>query len=146
MAVTKTMGYQFLKEEADGEHDLTGAISLKIVLMTPAFAFNPATHSQYSDISASEIATGYGYTQKTKELENITNVETASGSTVGCDNVTWTASAGAIATTGSACIINDTHGNDTVICCIDFGADYSTTDGTLLQIDFTNGIFSKSNA
>ena len=33
----------------------------------------------------------------------------------------------------------------TVICCIDFGADYSTTTGTLFQIDFTNGLFSKSS-
>jgi hypothetical protein len=145
MAVVRTMGYQFMTEEADKGHDLA-ADSLIICLMNTAFAFNPATHSTYADISASEIATGFGYTQKTKELANVAVTETATGCTVSCDSPSWTAAAGDFPAVGSAVVINDTHGNDTVILCIDFGADYTTTDGTIFQIDFTNGLFTKANS
>jgi len=145
MAVVRTMGNQFLEEEANGEHDLPSD-SLIIVLMTAAFTFDPETHSTYADISASEIAAGNGYLAKTKVLTTVAVTETATGCTVSCDSPTWTATGGAIPTTGSACVINDTHGNDTVICCIDYGEDYATAEDTLFQIDFSNGLFTKATS
>ena len=145
MAVTRTMGYQFLTEEALGEHDLNATDTILICLMKTTFTFNPATHSTYADISADEIATGYGYTQKTKVLTTGVT-ETATGATVSSNNPSWTASGGDLPAVGSAIVINDSHTNDTVICCIDFGADYTTADGTVFQIDFTNGLFTKANS
>lgn len=149
MAVTKTMGYQFMTEEAEGSHYLEDD-DLAIILMTAAFAFNPATHSTYADVAADEIAEGYGYIQGdqagAKLLTSVAVTETANGATVSCDNVTWTASGGSIAEAGSAIVYNKTHENATVICCIDFGADYTTTIGTPLQINFSNGLFTKGNS
>jgi len=36
--------------------------SFKIALMNTSFAFNPATHANWADVSANEIASGNGYT------------------------------------------------------------------------------------
>jgi hypothetical protein len=140
MAITNTIGNQFNEEFSKGEHDLTSD-SLKAILLDTSFTgFVAATHLTYSDISANEIATGYGYTQKTKELSTVTLDQAAGVMTLNADNLTWTADSGNIEAASACAIINDTHGNDTVICCIEFGANYQATDGTALSIDLSNGV------
>ncbi len=140
MAITCKIGNQFNEEHSKGEHDLVSD-SLKAILLDTSFgSFDPTTHLTYSDISTNEIATGYGYTQKTKELSTVSLDQAAGVMTLNADNLTWTASGGAIETTKACAIINDTHGNDTVVCCIEFGANYATADGTSLVINLSNGI------
>lgn len=56
------------------------------------------------------------------------------------DNLSWTASGDAIETCKACAIINDTHANDTVICCIEFGANYATAADTSLAINLANGL------
>ena len=141
MAVVETYSLQFLLEVVRKEHDLEDD-TLKIMLMTSAFAFNEATHADFDDVSASQIAPGNGYTD---DGDTIANVVASIGSgqvDIDCDSVTWTASGGAIATTGSAIIYNDSHASKTVIKCIDFGADYDTAVGKLFQINFSAGMAS----
>lgn len=116
--------------------------SLKAILMDTTFAFDPDTHGTYADISAHEIATGFGYTQKTKELANVAVAyDNATNKTlITADNLTWTASGGSIPAVGAMCIIDDDDASDTVVLCIDFGADYTTASGTIFQVNFTNGV------
>ena len=141
MAVVETYSLQFLLEVIRKEHDLEDD-TLKIILMTSAFAFDPATHADYGDVSASEIANGYGYTTGGETLANLAASIGTGQVDLDCDSVTWTADAGAIPTTGSAIIYNNTHATKTVIKCIDFGEDYDTAEGKLFQINFSAGMAS----
>jgi len=141
MAVVETYSLQFLLEVVRKEHDLEDD-TLKIMLLTPAFAFNPATHADYSDVSGSEIATGNGYTTGGETLANVVASIGSGQVDIDCDNVTWTAGASAMATTGAAIIYNDSHASKTVIKCIDFGDDYATAAAKLLQINFAAGMAS----
>ena len=140
MAITCKVSDQFNEEHSKGEHVLA-TDSLKAILLDTSFgSFDPTAHLTYSDISANEIATGYGYIQKTKELSTVSVDQAAGVMTLNADNLSWTASGDAIETCKACAIINDDHSNDTVICCIEFGANFSTTDGTSLSINLSNGI------
>jgi len=141
MAVVETYSLQFLLEVIRKEHDLEDD-DLKIMLMTPAFAFDAATHADFDDVSASQIAPGNGYTDDGESLANLAASIGTGQVDLDCDSVTWTASGDAIPTTGSAIIYNNTHATKTVIKCIDFGEDYDTADGKLFQINFTAGMAS----
>jgi len=147
MAVVTTFSHTFLEEVVKGEHDVTSD-DLNIMLMDAAFAFDPDTHATYSDCSANEISSGSGYTAGGETLTTVAVSIDASADQVDidADNVTWTASGGTIPETGSAVIYNDTHASKTVVMCIDFGADYITTDGKLFQINFSNGLAVLDNA
>ncbi len=141
MAITQAHSYQFLLELVRGEHDLEDD-TLKIALMDTTFAFDPETDATWSDVSSSEITAGNGYTSGGEELTTVSASISVTDDRVriDADNVTWTASGGAIASTGSAIIYNTTHANDTIVKCIDFDADYATADTRLFQISFDNGM------
>jgi len=147
MAVVVTYSHQFLLECIRKEHDLEDD-TLKIILLGSAFAFDPDTHALYSDVSASEIANGYGYTTGGDTLTSVVgSIDTVGNKVdIAADSVTWTAAAGPIPTVGSAVVYNDTHTNKTVVMCIDFGADYDTADTKLFQINFASGFGEVSNA
>ena len=139
MAVTNKNSEQFVLELYKGEHDLE-AHSLKFILMNDSFVFNPETHSNYAAISASEIATGGGYTKKTKAVV-VTGIAISDGVVVvSCESPVWTATTGGIPAVAACCVINDTHANDTVICCCEFGAAYTTADTKQFQINYSNGL------
>lgn len=117
----------------------TGAInfssdSFKIILMASGFTFNPDTHHGYADVSASELATGNGYTRNTKTLTGVTVTEddTDDRTEITWANVTWTASGGAIGPTPGAIIFDDTVTTptaDPVIGYVDFGGEQTQADG-----------------
>jgi hypothetical protein len=138
MAVTAKYSEQYLLERFRGEHDVESH-TLTAILMEVGFVFDPATHSNYAAISANEIATGYGYTQKTKDLSNVEAAIVSGNADVVADDITWTASEGAIESCVACCIINNSHASETVICCIEFGVTYATPTGTQLTIPLSNG-------
>ena len=140
MAITCKVSNQFNEEHSKGEHDLVSDSLIAILLDTSFGPFDPTSDLTYSDISANEIATEFGYTQKTKALATKSLDQVAGVLTLNADNLTWTAAAGAIETCKAMAIINDTHANDTVICCIEFGANYATADGTALTVNLSNGV------
>lgn len=146
MAVVSTYSHQFMLETLNAEHDLP-VDTLKIILMDSAFAFDPDTHATYADVIGNEIASGNGYTTGGDTLTSVAVTIDTSGDKVDitADSVTWTASDGAIPTTGSAVVYNDTHTNDTVVMCIDYGADYATADTKLFQINFAGGFGEVTN-
>ena len=139
MAVTNKNSEQFVLELYKGEHDLE-TNSLKFILMNDTFVFNPATHSNYAAISASEIATGNGYTVKDKAVVVTGIAITNNVIVVSCESPVWTATDGAIPAVAACCVINDSHANDTVVCCCEFGASYSTAQDKQFQINYSNGL------
>jgi hypothetical protein len=113
--------------------------SFKIILMASGFTFNKDTHHGYADVSASELATGYGYTRNTKTMTGVavTEDDTDDRTEVTWDNVTWTASAGSIGPTPGAIIFDDTVTTltaDPVVCYIDFGGEQTQADGGVATI------------
>jgi hypothetical protein len=140
MAVTAQPSLQFLLERQRGEHDLESD-TLTAILMEVGFVFDPETHSTYSDISANEIATGYGYTQKSHNLSSVAAEIVAGNVDVSATDLTLTASGGAIESCVACCIINNTHATETVVCCIEFGVTYATPEGTQLVLPFSDGFF-----
>jgi hypothetical protein len=111
--------------------------SFKIILMDTGFTFNKDTHHGYADVSASELATGFGYTQNTKTLAGVavTEDDTDDRCEITWSNVTWTAAAGSIGPTPGAIIFDDTvtAGGvtvaDPIIGYIDFGGEQTQADG-----------------
>jgi hypothetical protein len=115
------------------------ADSFKIILMASGFVFNADTHHGYADVSASELATGYGYTRNTKTLSGVavTEDDTDNRCEVTWSNVTWTASGGAIGPTPGAIIFDDTVTTptaDPIIGYIDFGGEQTQADGGVATI------------
>lgn len=142
MAATVKNSMQFLQEMLTKQHDLS-ADNLKIALMDTSFSFNPVTHATWSDCSANEIAGGYGYTAGGQIITNpAVSIQTSPDNhvLVSADSPIWTANGGDIPTIGSAIIYNDSHANKTVVQHIQFTANYSTPDGKIFQIDFSNGM------
>jgi hypothetical protein len=121
------------------------ADSFKAILMASGFVFNQDTHTAYADVSASELATGYGYTRNTKTLSaspTITEDTTNDRCSVVWANVTWTASGGSIGPTPGMIIFDDTVTTptaDPIIGYIDFGGEQTQADGgvaTISNVEF----------
>lgn len=141
MAVVTTFSHKFFEEVVKGEHDVT-TDTLKCILLDTTFAFDPDTHALYSNCSANEIANGNGYTTAGETLTTVAvSIDaTANQVNIDADNITWTATGGAIPEVGAAVIYNDSHASKTVVMAIDFGAAYVTAEDKLFQLNFSNGL------
>ena len=139
MALTATVSnhckYQLGKKLIDFSAD-----SFKIILMDSAFTFDKDAHATLADVTANQLATKNGYTQGNKALTSLSWVEddTNDKGAFTCDDVTWTATAdndaNGIGPAGAYIIYDDTTADDTVICCLDFGTDYTAFEGSSIQI------------
>ena len=138
MAIISTLSnhfkYQLLKKAIDVSAD-----TFKVILVNTTFAFDKDAHATLADVIGSpspELATANGYTQQNKALSGGTLTEDDTGDKVyrTFDNVTWTASGGAIGPTGAAIVYDDTTADKTVVGCIDFGTDYTIPDGSSFQL------------
>jgi hypothetical protein len=107
----------------------------KAILIKTTFAFNKDTHATLADVTASQIATGFGYTQNDKILAGISVIEddTNDRCTITWTNPTWTATGGDIGPFGALIIYDDTTTDDTVVFCADFGTDYTIPNGSSFQ-------------
>lgn len=139
MAIAATASNHFKYQLGKKLVDMS-ADSFKIILMNSAFTFDKDTHATLADVTASQLATKNGYTQDNKALTTLSWVEddTNDKGTFTCDDITWTATAAddanGIGPTGAYIIYDDTTTDDTVVCCIDFDADYTIHNGSSLQI------------
>ena len=106
-----------------------------IALMASGFVFNRVTHVAYSDVSASELATAYGYTAAGATLAGVAVAQddTANAGKVTWSNPTWNVSGGTLTASG-AIIYDDTTATKFVCGYIDFGGDQSTLDGGVATI------------
>jgi len=118
--------------------------SFKAILMDTGFTFNEDTHDGYADVSASELGTGFGYTQNTKTLAGVTltNSDANDRCEITWNDITWTAAGGAIGPTPGMIIFDDTVtvdagdgvSADPIIGYIDFGSEITQADGGTLTI------------
>jgi len=141
---TITNSLKFLREIHTGDHDVTAASALKLVVLDDtAVTFDPETHGQYSDISAVEIADGNGYTTGGIALANVAVANNTAGDAVkiSCDNLSIEATDGDLPASKAAAVISDLHGDKTIVAYIDYGATYITTDGKFLHFNFSDGIY-----
>jgi hypothetical protein len=133
MASKLTQNFLYLLAKGDVDMDTNSFI---IILMTTGFVFNRGSHHLYADVSASELATGNGYTVKTKVLAGyaIARNDTLYKATITWSNPAWTASGGPIGPASGAIIIDDTVANDPIVGYIDFGGDGTEPDGGVFTI------------
>ncbi len=141
MAVTRILSNKFKLEFGKGEVDFSTDV-FRIILMKDqdTFTFDRTTHQFYSDISADELDTEYGYTQITKVLD-VDSVwaqdDVNHKATISWQNVIWSASAGNIGPTGTALVLqydSDTPDNSLIVGAIDFGEDITAIDGVNLEL------------
>jgi hypothetical protein len=118
--------YQLGKKLVDLSAD-----TIKVILMNSSFTFNKDNHATLSDVTSSQLSTGYGYTQNDKTLTGVTLTEddTNDRAQLTCDNISWTASGGSIGPSAAAILYDDTTSDDTVIGCIEFGSALEAGDG-----------------
>ena len=123
--------YQLAKKQIDMDAD-----TFKLILMATGFAFNKDSHATLADVSANELANGYGYTTGGVSLANSTVTEDDSNdkATTAFDDVVFTASGGAIGPTPGAIIYDDTTSDDTVVGFVDFGTEKTVANGGGLNI------------
>jgi len=120
----------FLAERNKGNFDAINDQCIGI-LMQSGFVFDPDVHAIYTDVSANELPTGNGYTQKSLVLTtpSVSEDDTNNRSDITFDNATVTASGGSIGPCPGMTIIDDTHINDMIVGYIDFGSDQTANDG-----------------
>lgn len=144
MAVTVTLSHK-AKESISNAKINFGSVgtgqgnpdSFKIILMGSSFVFNKISHSSYSDVSASQLGTNYGYTTGGNTLGSLIiafNVDTLE---ITYPTVAWTASGGDIGPTVGAIIYDNTPALDTdkvAVAYIDFGGLQTAYDGGQFSI------------
>lgn len=139
MALTLTLSNHFKYQLGIGAIDLrsTGD-TIKAALMNTSFAFDKDAHATLADVTASQLATGGGYTQNDKTLSVDTNWsedDTNDKGTVVYSDFSWVATSGGFGPVGSLLVYDDTTSDDTVIGCIDFGTDYTIPEGLTLSVN-----------
>lgn len=135
MTVVSTLSNHFKHEAMAGDIDFPSHV-FKMILMNITFAFDKDAHATLADVTGDQLATANGYTQDTKVMPSgeLTEDDANDRGNMTWGDVTWTASSGDIGPTGAAVIYDETEADDTVVGCIDFGADYTISDGASLTI------------
>jgi len=138
-SASNKIAYLLAKKIVDFSTDV-----FKIILMAEGFTFNKDTHHCYADVSASELATGYGYTQNSKVLTDVsvTENDTDDRCEVKWSNPSWLASGGSIGPTVGAIVFDDTVTTptaDPIVGYINFGGPQTQADGgqaTIANVEF----------
>ena len=138
MAITSAICNSFKTEILTGTHNFTASSgnSFKIALIKANSAqsgtYSKAT-TNYTDVTGNsdELANGNGYTTGGNTLTSSTPV--LSTDTAVCDFAQTTWSSATFTTRG--CIIYNTSASNKAVMVLDFGADYSVSNGTF-AIDF----------
>ena len=107
--------------------------SFYISLMSPGFSFDKDNHEIYTDISAQELPTAYGYTAGGQLLAGlvITNDAVLDATTMEWNNATWAVAGGDLQSSG-AIIWDDSivaPDVDPIVGFIDFGGTLTTYNG-----------------
>jgi hypothetical protein len=134
MAIANSLSNNFKRALMNKEIDID-TDSFKIALVNTSFAFDPGVHDTWADVSASEIAAGFGYTAGGQVLQSgeLVQNDTTDKAIMTWQNAEWLAVGGNIADTGAAIIYDNTHASKVVVGCSDFGVNYSTVEGMSLK-------------
>lgn len=124
----------FVEDLGKGVHQLHAAgHTLKVALTNTAP--NVATHTVLADIT--EISAGNGYNAGGEDAQN-DYTETSGTGTLTCQNITWTATGGAIAQFRYAVLYNDTPTSpaDPLIAYWDYGSAVDLADTETFTVTF----------
>lgn len=112
----------------------------KLILATAA-TFD-ATATTLAGVTYTEVASGNGYTTGGATLSNVAvTTVTTNDAKFDADDVTWSASGGAI-TASYGILVNTTDANSPPVAFIDFGGSQSAGDGTQFIVSWAAaGIF-----
>jgi hypothetical protein len=132
MPVTVTLYNHTAKRFLSGENAQSDTYKINLYTTLP---FDPAaTTKAGAESGATQTPTNFGYVQNTKTLANVlVSVTTTNDAKFDADDVTWSASGGAI-TAGYALVYNDTDANGPPVMHIDFGGSQSAQDTTDFKI------------
>ena len=111
--------------------------TLKVMLVTSSYTPNFGTHDFKGDVT-NEVS-GTNYTAGGATLGSVTL--TQSGGTITFDAADTSWSSATISDARGAVIYDDTLTDDPLIAYIDFGADYSSSNGTFTIAWNASGIF-----
>lgn len=138
MPVTVSLYNHTAKRFADGSNAVGD--TYKVKLLTAA-TFD-ATHTTLAATGGTEATTGTGYTAGGQALAGVAvTTITTNDAKFDADDVTWTASGGAI-TASYAILYNDTDTNDPPVAFVNFDGSQSASDGTDFIIVWNaSGIF-----
>lgn len=141
MAVTFVFYDHFLEIIGDGTLDMDND-TFKLALLDNTHVFD-ATDTQFSNVSADEIAAGNGYTAGGNALTAVTWAQTTGTVKFDANDVVFTASGGPLATSRFALLYDDTTASDLLLGLVDMDGDKTPGDGDSLTIqwDASNGIF-----
>ena len=130
MAVTISLYNHTAKRFAEGTNAVSDTYKVKLL---SAATFD-ATDATLADTGGTEAGTGTGYTAGGATLSNVAvTTVTTNDAKFDADDVTWTASGGAIEAV-AAIVYNDTDANDPPVAFIDFDGTQSAGDGTDFKI------------
>lgn len=124
--------FQCLMKKVDLSVDV-----IKIILVRSGFVFDPDLHATYAQVLSDELVGGNGYLQNNKVLtgQTVNEDDGNDRAEMIADDVTWTASGGAIGPTPGAILYDDSSPDNTVIGFVDFGSELTATDGNSLVIE-----------
>jgi len=135
--MANALSNEFKYQKQLGNIDMD-ANTFKVALMATAFTFNIDTHSNWSNVSASELAGVNGYTTGGATLAGVSVAkdDTNDRSNTTWNNVTWTASGGDIGPSPGAIIYKDTGtaSTSTVVGFLDFTTDRTAANGAPFTI------------
>jgi hypothetical protein len=138
VAVTISLYNHTAARFADGSNAVGDTYKAKLLTV----ATFDATHTTLAATGGTEATTGTGYTAGGAALTGVAvTTVTTNDAKFDANDVTWTASGGAI-TASYAILYNDTDSNDPPVAFIDFGASESAGDGTDFKLIWNaSGIF-----
>ena len=139
MATKVCQNFLYLMAQKEIDLDVD---NLYWIVMGTGFTFDQANHHVFADVSASELATGNGYTRFTaggatgklatgfsKARNDVLYKVTFTWS-----NPQWTASGGAVGPSPGAFLLDDTVANDPLAMYIDFGGEGTEPAGGTFTI------------
>lgn len=111
------------------------ADTLKVTLHDSNLTIN-AANTTFSDVSASELAGGNGYTAGGQTIANQTFNRSGGILKLDGDDIQWDASGGDIGPANYA-VIRDTTASDKLVAVVDFGGAQTAGDGTPFKITWS---------
>ena len=116
----------------------TASDTFKVAMITNSSTPNFDTHDDWSDLSGNEVS-GTNYSAGGVALASVTLTGSSGTITFDAADSSWSTST--ISNARAAVIYDDTLSGDKLICLVNFGADYSSANGTFSITWNASGIF-----
>ena len=116
----------------------TASDTFKVGMITNSATPNFDTHDHWADLSGQEVS-GTGYTAGGAALTSVTCAGSSGTIKFDAADSSWTTST--ISNARAAVVYDDTLGSDPLICLVNFGADYSSANGTFTITWNASGIW-----